>query len=99
MAADPSREARLDLRLPRNLKELIEDAAAIKGQSVRDFAITMLAECSRAVLKQSGLNARARYDSKALMALLDATKSKPNRALTTAAIRYKKRFTRTKARE
>jgi uncharacterized protein (DUF1778 family) len=42
--------ARLDFRLNRQVKEVIEQAAAISGQSVSDFAVSALYRTAKEVL-------------------------------------------------
>lgn len=45
-------DARLSIRLPGELKQIIEQAAAQLGQSVSDFAISTLVKNARAVIQQ-----------------------------------------------
>ena len=92
MATANTKEARLNFRLPGNLKQLIEEAATAMGQSVSDYAIATLVTNSQAVLQQSQTTVLSNRDRKTLMALLDNSDAKPHRALTEAAKRYKKRF-------
>jgi uncharacterized protein (DUF1778 family) len=92
MPTTTAKEARLNFRLPNDLKEVIEEAATAMGQSVSDFAIATLIKSSQAVLKQSQTTVLSNRDRKTFMALLDDSDAKPNRALTEAAKRYKKRF-------
>ncbi len=87
-----TKEARLNFRLPSDLKDVIEEAAAALGQSMSDYAIATLVRSSQAVLQRSQTTAISNRDRKAFMALLDASDAKPNRVLTRAAKRYKKRF-------
>lgn len=87
-----AKEARLNFRLPSDLKEVIEEAATALGQSVSDYAIATLVKNSQAVLEQSQTTVLSNRDRKTFMAMLDDSDAKPNRALTEAAKRYKKRF-------
>jgi uncharacterized protein (DUF1778 family) len=87
-----SKEARLNFRLSIDLKEVIEEAATAMGQSVSDYAIATLVKSSQTVLQQSQTTVLSNRDRKTFMALLDGSNAKPNRALTEAAKRYKKRF-------
>jgi uncharacterized protein (DUF1778 family) len=86
------KEARLNFRLPTDLKEVIEEAATAMGQSVSDYAIATLVSNSQAVLRQNQTTVLSSRDRKTFMALLDESDAKPNRALTQAAKRYKKRI-------
>jgi len=92
MPTPTAKEARLNFRLANDLKEMIEEAATAMGQSVSDYAIATLVKSSQAVLQQRQTTALSNRDRKTFMALLDATNAKPNRALTEATKRYKKRF-------
>ena len=92
MSNADAKEARLNFRLPSDLKEVIEEAATAMGQSVSDYAIATLVKSSQVVLQQSQTTVLSNRDRKTFMALLDKSDAKPNRALTEAAKRYKKRF-------
>ena len=92
MSTARTNEARLNFRLASDLKQVIEEAATAMGQSVSDYAIATLVKNSQAVLQQSRSTVLSNRDRKTFMALLDDSDAKPNRALTQAAKRYKKRF-------
>jgi uncharacterized protein (DUF1778 family) len=92
MPPTTSKEARLNFRLSADLKDVIEEAAAAMGQSVSDYAIATLVTSSQAVLQQNQTTALSHRDRKTFMALLDDADARPNRALTSAAKRYKKRI-------
>ena len=62
------------------------------GQSVSDYAIATLVRNSQVVLQQSQATVVSNRDRKTFMTMLDDSDAKPNRALTEAAKRYKKRF-------
>ena len=87
-----AKEARLNFRLSNDLKEVIEEAATAMGQSVSDYAIATLVKSSQTVLQQSQTTVLSNRDRKTFMTMLDDSDAKPNRALTEAAKRYKKRF-------
>jgi uncharacterized protein (DUF1778 family) len=74
------------------LKAVIEEAATATGQSVSDYAVATLVNYSHAVLQQSQTMVLSNRDRKIFMAMLDDSDAKPNRALSEAAKRYKKRF-------
>ena len=49
--ATGARDSRLNFRLPTDLKEVIEEAAATLGQSVSDFAVSTLVRQARTVIE------------------------------------------------
>ena len=83
-------DARLDFRLSAPLKELIQHAAAITGQSVDDFAITVLSEQARKVVQENGMTMLSDRDRDAFLAILDAD-GEPSEALKRAAERFNRR--------
>jgi len=87
-----SSSARLNFRLPAEIKEVIEQAAAQTGQTVSDFAVTTLAQAARQVLHEQSVTRLSARDSKRFLAMLDDESTKPNKALVAAAKRYKKQF-------
>jgi uncharacterized protein (DUF1778 family) len=91
MATDSPNEARLNFRLPVELKTTIEEAAACLGQSVSDFAISSLAETARNVIEQHQVTRLSSQDRDIFIALLDDADARPNKALKAAAKRYKER--------
>jgi uncharacterized protein (DUF1778 family) len=90
MSVRAKSEARLDFRLPSDLKAVIEEAAATLGQSVSDFAVSSLIQTARSVLRQQSVTELTNRDRDLFVALLDNAEAKPNKALTDAAKRYKK---------
>ena len=79
---------RLDLRLGRDTKELIEHAAAIEGISVSAFLLANAVAAARDVVEQNRRWQLSRRDSRAFIdALLDPPE--PNEALKAAAARIK----------
>ena len=52
MASETKSDSRLNVRLPSNLKDVVEEAAATLGQSVSDFAVATLVQTARNVLQQ-----------------------------------------------
>jgi uncharacterized protein (DUF1778 family) len=83
-------DARLNFRLPSELKEVIEEAAAQLGQSVSDFAIGTLVEHARSVIQQKNATDLTNRDRDRFIDLLDDRDAKPNAALVKAVRRYKK---------
>lgn len=88
--ATGARDARLNFRLPSDLKEVIEEAAASLGQSVSDFAVSTLVQQARSVIEQRNVTTLSGRDRDRFIALLDDAEARPNAALVKAAKRYKK---------
>lgn len=84
-------DARLNFRLPFELKETIEAAAACLGQSVTDFAISTLVQNARQVLEQTNVTRLSNRDRDIFVELLHDVDAEPNAALANAARRYSKR--------
>jgi uncharacterized protein (DUF1778 family) len=85
-------DARLNVRLPAELKTMIETAAAQLGQSVSDYAVSTLVQNARNVLHQHTVTVLSNHDRDIFVALLDNMDAKPNKALLEAAKRYRKHF-------
>lgn len=83
-------DARLDVRLSSQLKELIQEAAALTGQTTTDFAVSTLAERARHIVQQNSMTVLSNRDRDIFLAVLDAD-DPPNEALRKAAKRFKKR--------
>jgi uncharacterized protein (DUF1778 family) len=94
MATQTRNSARLNFRLPGDLKALIEEAAATLGQSVTDFAVSTLVQTARTLVEQGRVTELTNRDRDIFLAMLDARPAKPNKALTAAAKRYKKHLAR-----
>ena len=90
MATMTKSDARLNFRLPSNLKEVIEEAAAILGKSVSDFAVSSLVHTAQQVIEQRNVTELSSRDRDVFVALLDDLDARPNKALKQAAARYKK---------
>jgi len=90
MPKKATRQARLNFRLSAELKEMIEAAAAHRGQSVSDFAISTLVQSARGVIHEHDVTVLSNRDRDLFLALLDDAGAKPNEALKKAAERYKK---------
>jgi uncharacterized protein (DUF1778 family) len=87
----PTNDARLNFRLSSELKQTIEDAAARLGQSVSDFAVSTLVESARNVIEQENVTRLSAVDRAIFLSLLDDKNARPNKALTIAAGKRKKR--------
>lgn len=92
MASVTKSDARLNFRLPDNLKSIIEEAASQLGQSVSDYAVSTLVRNAREVLQQSQTTNLTNRDRDVFLTLLDDTCAKPNPALKAAAAKYKKQM-------
>jgi len=91
-SASSGNDARINVRLPGNLKQTIEEAAAALGQTVSEFTISTVVREARQVLQDASSTQLSSRDRDAFLAALKATDSKPNQSLKTAARRYKKRM-------
>jgi uncharacterized protein (DUF1778 family) len=91
MAIKAKSDARLDFRLSCELKELIERAALLRGQSVTEFATATLAEKAQGVVQADSVRTLTRRDAEAFLAMLD-NPPPPNEALKRAAKRFKARY-------
>lgn len=85
-----ARDARLNFRLPSDLKDVIEEAAAALGQSVSDFAVSTLVQQARSVIEQRNVTTLSDRDRERFVAILDDPAARPNAVLVKAAKRYKK---------
>ena len=84
-------DARLNFRLPAELKQTIEEAAARLGQSVSDFAVSTLVRSARDVIEQENVTCLSNRDRDVFISLLDKKNIRPNKALAAATGKYKKR--------
>lgn len=84
-------DARLNFRLPQELKQVIEQAAAHMGQTISDYAVSTLVDNSRKVIEQHDRTELTRRDRDLFVKLLDDETAKPNTALAAAARKYKRR--------
>ncbi len=66
--ATTTQEARLDFRLTRDVKRTIEQAAAVRGQSLTDFALSTLYERAKRVLEEESLRSAHKPGSRHLPA-------------------------------
>ena len=80
MASDTGKkDARLNFRLPSEIKETIEEAAAHLGQTVSDFAISTLAQTARQVIQDHNITRLSQQDRNRFVALLDDTNLRAQR--------------------
>lgn len=81
--------ARLNFRLPNEMKEMIERAALASGLTVTDFAINALVNSANEVLECHQTRTLSDRDRDVFLALLDSDEE-PNEALKEAAKEYKR---------
>lgn len=84
-------DARINVRLPSQLKQTIEEAAAILGQTVSEFTIATVIREARHVLEEAEVTRLSKRDRDRFLKALDDVEAKPNAALKAAARRYGKR--------
>ena len=83
-------DARLNFRLPTELKATIERAAAQLGQSVSDFAVSTLVREAREVIREHDVTELSDRDRDLFISLLEDVDACANETLRGAADRYKK---------
>ena len=91
-------DARLNVRLPADLKRTIEEAAEQLGQTVSDFAISTLVHTARRVIHEQRVTVLTQRDWELFTAIIDDTSAKPNKAMLAAAKRYKQRVRKRQTR-
>ena len=84
-------DSRLAFRLPAALKQLIEQAAALEGQTVSDFAASTLSAAARSRIEAHDRMQITQRDRETFLALLDNPKAKPNKTLRKAARKQKRK--------
>ena len=87
MATIPNQIARLDFRLQREQKSLIERAASVHGQTVTQFAISTLVKTAHESIQQASLTKLSVSDRDVFLEMLDSN-VQPNAALKKATTRY-----------
>lgn len=80
---------RLDIRLNPDTKELIQEAAMLRNQTVTQFVVSTLAESAGRVVAEHARAALSDRDRDLFLQLLDNAPA-PNRALRKAAKTYRK---------
>ncbi|MGQ0542815.1 MAG: type II toxin-antitoxin system TacA family antitoxin [Blastocatellia bacterium] len=81
--------ARLNFRLPKDIKNRVENAALVSGITVTDFAISALANSADEVLQQQQSRTLTNRDRDLFLAMLE-NPPEPNEALRKAVRNYKK---------
>jgi len=80
-------DARINVRLPNELKQTIEEAAAALGQTVSEFTVSTVVQEARNVLEAAQVTKLSRRDRDRFLAALDDVDATPNAALKAAARR------------
>jgi uncharacterized protein (DUF1778 family) len=84
------RNQRLEARITKDQKRLIERAAQLRGSTVTDFVVNEIQEAANATIRQfESLELREKARELFMQALLNPPP--PNRAARAAMARYKKR--------
>jgi uncharacterized protein (DUF1778 family) len=83
------KDERIDLRVPADLKKLIEQAAVLTGQSVTTFLLGASIRHAHEVIRNSEIIELTNEERDILLAALDDTSLKPNAALLRSVERYK----------
>jgi uncharacterized protein (DUF1778 family) len=78
--------ARLDFRVSKTDKRLIESAASLSGQSLSDFALSVLRAGALQVREQYERTRLTERDRDLFLAIVD--NERPNEALKRAALKY-----------
>lgn len=89
MASVGKKNARIDFRLPNELKEVIEQAATLRGQSLSEFAVSTLISSAHQVIQESRITKLSNRDRDIFIALVDDPDARPNDELVKAAREYK----------
>ena len=84
-------DARINVRLSRGLKQTIEEAAAALGQTISEFTVSTVIREARQVLEDAQVTHLTNRDRDAFLSALESIDAKPNKALKSAARRYKRR--------
>lgn len=71
MTAGRKRLVSLHLRLPADSKAIIQEAAAMVGRSVSNFAVVTLVEAARSVLGQEGVTELTNRDRDRFIAVIE----------------------------
>lgn len=93
MRTDSKASARLDFRLTAEVKLLIEQAAAAKGQTVSDFAVSTLVRSAEEVLERIERRKLSDRDRDRFLELLEQD-DEPTPTLKKAARAYKRSVVR-----
>jgi uncharacterized protein (DUF1778 family) len=90
MTSDVRDDTQINLLITTEQAQLVADAASALGQTVEEFAISVIERETKQVLHDAQITRLSNRDRDAFLDALDSIVAKPNRALKTAARRYKK---------
>lgn len=90
-SSKPKNDDRLDFRLNSEAKRIIEQAAALSGQTVKQFAVSTLVQSAEEVLERRRTIHLSNRDRDLFLTLLDAEEG-PNESLRDAAERFKRDY-------
>ena len=93
MSVASEKASRLNVRLDDSIKGLIEQAAALLGQSVSSFAVSTLAERARAVVDEHTTIRLTDRERDKFLAMLEED-AQPNATLKAAAKAHRRRVAR-----
>jgi uncharacterized protein (DUF1778 family) len=79
----------IDFHLPAELKQMVEQAAALRGQSVTEFAVATVADSAQRVIQQHQVTELSNRDRDMFLAMLDDENAQPSAALLASTERYK----------
>lgn len=88
--ANVTNDPGIDFHLPAELKTIVEQAAALRGQSVTEFALATVADNAQRVVQQYHVTELSSRDRDLFLAMLDDENAQPSDALVASAERYKK---------
>lgn len=91
--ANVANNSGIDLHVPAELRQVVEQAAALRGQTVGEFAVAMLADSAERVIQQHQVTQLSNRDRDIFLAMLDDD-SQPSDALLASAQSYKDWLTR-----
>lgn len=80
---------RLDIRLKRDAKDLIQQAADLRNETLTQFVVSTLSEAAQQVVAAHERTVLSNRDRDLFLKLLDAPPA-PNKALKRAAARYQR---------
>ena len=89
MSPTTARKDRLDFRLDRRHKVLIEKAATTVGQTVTEFAVSHLIQDAQSVLREEQTTVLSDRDRQVFLLMLESD-AEPNEALKRAASIYRR---------
>ncbi len=90
IANEKRSKTRLDFRVSVESKTIIEQAASLSGQTVSDFAVSILVKSAQEIILQNQQTKLSERDFKIFLQILESD-GEPNEALKKAADNYKKR--------